>query len=79
MRETRNLRERQPSALEWEVSKALEEILSHPCKMVIKAKSQNAHWMLPGAIISVLNLHLTLENKLASPLSLVEDEEEEET
>ena len=79
MRETQHLRERQPSALEWEVSKAVEEVLSHPCKMVIKAQSQNLHWLLPDAIISVLNLHLALENKLATPLLPVEDEEEEET
>ena len=79
MRETQRLRDMQPSALEWEVSKAVEEILSHPCKMVIKAQSQNLHWLLPDAIISVLNLHLALGNKLATPLLPVEDEEEEET
>ena len=78
MRETQHLRERLPSALEWEVSKAVEEILSHPCKMVMKAQSQNAHWLLPDAIISVLNLHLILGQKVASPLPMLEDEEDEE-
>ena len=78
MRETQHLRERQPSALEWEISKAVDEILSHPCKMVIKAQSQNAHWLLPHAIISALNLHLTLGHTIPSPLPMVEDEEEEE-
>ena len=78
MRETQHLRERQPSALEWEVSKAVEEILRHPCSLVMKAQSQNAHWLLLGAIISVLNLHLIFGHKLASPLPMVEDEEEEE-
>ena len=78
MPETKHLRERLPSALEWEVSKAVEEILSHPCKLVIQAQSQNAHWLLPDAIISVLNLHLALQHKLASPLQMVEDEEDEE-
>jgi hypothetical protein len=78
MRETQHLRERLPSALEWEVSRAVEEILSHPCKMVMKAQSQNAHWLLPDAIFSVLKLHLTLQRKLDTPLMRQEDEEEEE-
>ncbi len=78
MRETQHLRERMPSALEWEVSNAMEEKLSHPCKMAMKAQSQNAHWLLPDAIISVLNIHLTLGHKLASPLPMLEDEEDEE-
>jgi hypothetical protein len=78
MRETQHLRERLPSALEWEVIRAVEEILSHPCKMVMKAQSQNAHWLLPDAIFSVLKLHLTLQRKLDTPLMRQEDEEEEE-
>jgi len=78
MRETQHLRDRQPSAVDWEVGKAVEEILRHSCSMVMKAQSQNAHWLLPGAIISLLNLHLVLGRKLASPLPMVEDEEEEE-
>ena len=78
MRETQHLRERQPSALEWKFSKAMEEILRHPCSLVMKAQSQNAYWLLPDAIISVLNLHLILGQKLASPLPMIEDEEDEE-
>jgi len=78
MRETQHLRERLPSALEWEVNKAVEEVLSHPRSLVMKAQSQNAHWLLLGAIISVLNLHLIFGHKLASPLPMVEDAEEEE-
>ena len=78
IRETQHLRERLSFALEWEVIKAVEEILSHPCQLVIQAQSQYAHWLLPDAIISVLNLHMTLEHKLASPLPMVEDEEDEE-
>ena len=78
MPETKHLRERLPSALEWEVSKAVEEILSHPCRLVVKAQSQNAHWLLPDAIMAVLKLHLTFGIKLATPLPMVEDEEEEE-
>ena len=78
MRETQHLRDRQPSAVEWEVNKAVEEVLRHPCSLVMKAQSQNAHWLLPDAIISVLNLHMILDEKLASPLPMVEDEEEEE-
>jgi hypothetical protein len=78
MRETQHLREIQPFALEWEVSKIVEEILRDPCSLVMKAQSQNAHWLLPDAIISVLNLHLILGQKLASPLPMVEDEEDEE-
>jgi hypothetical protein len=78
MRETRHLRDRQPSALEWEVSKTVEEVLRHPCSLVMKAQSQNAHWLLPDAIISVLNLHLIFGIKLATPLPMVEDEGEGE-
>jgi hypothetical protein len=78
MQETKHLRERLPSALEWEVSKTVEEILSHPCKLFIQAQSKNAHWLFPDAIISVLNLHMALEHKLASTLPIAEDEEDEE-
>ena len=78
MRETQHLRDRQPSALEWEVSKAVEEVLRHPWSLVMKAQSQNAHWLLPNGILSVLNLLLIFGRKLASPLPMVEDEEEEE-
>ncbi len=78
MRETQHLRESLPFALEWEVSKAVEEVLRHPCCLVIKTQSQNAHWLLPDAIIAVLNLHLIFGTKLATPLPMVEDEAEEE-
>ncbi len=78
MRETQHLRDIQPFALEWEVSKAVEEILRLPCSLVMKAQSQNAHWLLHVVIISALNLHLILVHKLASPMPMVEDEEEEE-
>ena len=78
MRETQHLRERLPSALEWEVSRAVEEILSHPCKMVMKAQSQHAHWLLPDAIASVLKLHITLQQILDTPVVRQHDEEEEE-
>jgi hypothetical protein len=72
------LRERLPFVLELEVSKAVEEILSHPCRLVVKAQSQSAHWLLLAAIIKVLNLHLIFGIKIATPLPMVEDEEEEE-
>ncbi len=78
MRGTQHIQERLPFALKWEVSKVVEEILSHPCKMAMKVQSQNAHWLLLDAIISVLNLNLTLGHKLASPLPMLEDEEDEE-
>ncbi len=51
MRETQHLRERLPSALEWEVSKDVEEIVRHPCRLVTKAQSQNDHWLLLDAIM----------------------------
>ncbi len=59
------------------IGKAVEEISSHPCSLVVKAQYQNAHWLLPHAIISVLNLHLIFGIKIATPLPMVEHEEEE--
>eukprot|EP00873_Tetraselmis_striata_P008892 jgi/Tetstr1/429156/TSEL_019109.t1 len=51
-----NLRERQPTHAEWYVAAAMEDVLSHPCKLVKLAQSNGSHWLLSDALYSIVKL-----------------------
>eukprot|EP00873_Tetraselmis_striata_P029194 jgi/Tetstr1/449458/TSEL_036553.t1 len=51
-----NLRQRQPTHAEWSVAAAMEDVLSHPCKLVKLAQSNGSHWLLPDALYSIAKL-----------------------
>eukprot|EP00873_Tetraselmis_striata_P028072 jgi/Tetstr1/448336/TSEL_035620.t1 len=51
-----NLRQRQPTHAEWSVAAAMEDVLSHPCKLVKLAQSNGSHWLLSDAFYSIAKL-----------------------